>query len=505
MVSTIFVNYRREDSIGTAGRLYDRLAQVFGRDDVFMDVDHIPAGVDFVAHLDSQIAACDALLVVIGKSWLTASDETGQRRLDKSDDFVAIEIAAALARNIRVIPVLIDGATMPKASELPDSLKLLARRQAIELRQNQFGRDVDALIERLREAVGARTHRLGRRRSRLRAAGVAAAVLVVLAVGGYLAFRNSATLQARYVATKSDGRAEQAETKPAEKRNADEHKRAEADVPAPAAPASPIPQTTPPPVTSAPPSPAPQASPVTPASPSPQASPQTTTAPAAPGPSPSGGHHGWLGVRIQPVTNELAAALAITSLDGALIADLDDRGPAKLGGLQRGDIIVRFDEHDVKTPRDVARLTADTPPDKRINIVVTRNGRQETHLVTIGRLVDNPETARPSQNGAAQNATATIQNTLGLEVSSITDDLRRKFQLKDDLKGVLVTAVDPTLAAEKRLAPGEVILQLGFERVTDPTELASLIEKIKAEGIKVTLVLLSGPDGSQRYVALKLN
>ena len=121
MAGKIFINYRRDDSIGMAGRLHDRLAQTFGRDKLFMDVDHIPVGVDFVAHLNSQVAECNALLVVIGPNWLNAKDESGERRLDNPDDFVAIEIAAALARDIRVIPVLVDGARMPKAKELPDS------------------------------------------------------------------------------------------------------------------------------------------------------------------------------------------------------------------------------------------------------------------------------------------------------------------------------------------------------------------------------------------------
>src|SRR5262245_65897441 len=114
MSGTIFINYRREDSISTAGRLHDRLSQTFGRKNIFMDVDHIPAGVDFVAHLNSQIVACKIALVVIGPHWLEAKDENGGRRLDNPDDFVTIEIATALARNIAVIPVLVYGARMPE-------------------------------------------------------------------------------------------------------------------------------------------------------------------------------------------------------------------------------------------------------------------------------------------------------------------------------------------------------------------------------------------------------
>jgi hypothetical protein len=185
MADTIFINYRREDSAATAGRLHDRLAQVFGRKRIFMDVDQIPAGIDFVAHLNSQVAACNVLLVVIGPHWLEVQNEAGQRRLNQPDNFVAIEIAAALARDIRVIPVLVDGASVPKASELPDLLKPLVRRQAIEVRQPQFGRDAEALIERVREALGDKAG-LGRWRGRASAGAAAIAVLLLIGAGGYM-------------------------------------------------------------------------------------------------------------------------------------------------------------------------------------------------------------------------------------------------------------------------------------------------------------------------------
>jgi hypothetical protein len=154
MAGKIFINYRRDDTSGTAGRLHDRLRQTFGRENLFMDVDQIPVGVDFEAHLNSQVAACDVMLVVIGPNWLRARDKTGQRRLNQPDDFVAIEIASALARNIRVIPVLVDGARMPSASDLPDALKPLARRQAAGLRNANFGQDAQSLIARMREPSG---------------------------------------------------------------------------------------------------------------------------------------------------------------------------------------------------------------------------------------------------------------------------------------------------------------------------------------------------------------
>ena len=181
MAGKIFINYRRDDSIGMAGRLHDRFAHVFGRDKLFMDVDHIPAGTDFVAHLNSQVAECDVLLVVIGSNWLGLKDESGGRRLDNPDDFVAIEIAAALDRDIRVIPVLVDGTRMPKASELPESLKPLARRHAVDIRHAHFGHDAEALVARMREALG--DDAAGTRRRRVRAVIGAAAVAVLLLIG----------------------------------------------------------------------------------------------------------------------------------------------------------------------------------------------------------------------------------------------------------------------------------------------------------------------------------
>lgn len=153
MAGNIFINYRREDSSGTAGRLHDRLDGAFGRDKLFIDVDNIPVGMDFEAHLKSQVEACDVMLAIIGPRWLGSKDELGQRRLDNPEDFVAIELAAALDRKIPVIPVLVDGARMPKASELPESLKPLARRQSFGLRHEHFGADAETLIGKMRQVL----------------------------------------------------------------------------------------------------------------------------------------------------------------------------------------------------------------------------------------------------------------------------------------------------------------------------------------------------------------
>lgn len=129
----ILVSYRRDDSAPYAGRLADRLREHFGRDNVFVNIDTIRPGEDFVERIDQSIAACDVLVAVIGRSWLGAADSEGRRRLDRNDDFVQMEIAKALERSIRVIPALVGDVAMPEAAQLPRDLVALTRRQAIEI------------------------------------------------------------------------------------------------------------------------------------------------------------------------------------------------------------------------------------------------------------------------------------------------------------------------------------------------------------------------------------
>ena len=128
MQADIFISYRRDDSAGYAGRLYDCLNSHFGSGRTFMDVDGIEAGKDFVRALDDNVGRCKALVAVIGPKWLTIASADGTRRLSDPQDFVRLEIANALRRNIPVFPVLMGGATMPCAHDLPDDLKALASR-----------------------------------------------------------------------------------------------------------------------------------------------------------------------------------------------------------------------------------------------------------------------------------------------------------------------------------------------------------------------------------------
>jgi len=158
----IFVSYRRDTSAMSAGRLYDRLSSHFASNQIFMDVDTIEPGVDFVRTIEEAVTACDVLIAVIGGHWLTSSDEKRRRRLDNPEDFVRIEIATALKRGIRVIPVLVEGASMPRSRDLPNDLKPLVRRQALEVSHNRFRADAERLIgavERALESARAEQHR----------------------------------------------------------------------------------------------------------------------------------------------------------------------------------------------------------------------------------------------------------------------------------------------------------------------------------------------------------
>jgi uncharacterized membrane protein HdeD (DUF308 family) len=154
MAAKVFLSYRRDDSAAFAGRVQDRLVQEFGRDLLFMDVDAIPLGVNFATVVRDAVAKCEVLLAVIGPHWLDARDDVGARRLDDPNDYVRIEIGAALQRNVPVIPLLLDGAKVPKANQLPEDLKELAMRNGLDVRHGSFHSDLDKLVRGLKAQSG---------------------------------------------------------------------------------------------------------------------------------------------------------------------------------------------------------------------------------------------------------------------------------------------------------------------------------------------------------------
>jgi hypothetical protein len=149
----IFISYRRDDTEGEAGRLFDDLTREFGSNSVFMDVAGIRPGVDFVQAIEQNVADCGVLLAIIGPVWATITSASGQRRLDDPNDFVALEIASALKREVPVIPVLVHGAKMPSQDQLPESLKSFSHRNSVELSHARWPSDVQLLIEALNSYV----------------------------------------------------------------------------------------------------------------------------------------------------------------------------------------------------------------------------------------------------------------------------------------------------------------------------------------------------------------
>jgi len=185
----VFISYRREDAPGHAGRVYDRVRAKFGADVVFMDVTAIDAGADFVEAIEQAVGACDVLLAIIGPQWAGAKDNAGRRRLENPTDFIRLEIAGALKRNVRVVPVLVDDATLPVPADLPDDLQPLLRRNAAELRDARWDADIGQLLASLERIVTPREAPLRLEAppaSRWLVRGFAALAVVAIGVGAAL-------------------------------------------------------------------------------------------------------------------------------------------------------------------------------------------------------------------------------------------------------------------------------------------------------------------------------
>jgi hypothetical protein len=182
-MAATFLSYRREDSAGYAGRLRESLERRLGVDAVFRDVDTIEPGQDFVAAIDERLRECSVFVALIGREWVDARDARGHRRLDQEHDYVRLEISAALARpDVRVVPVLVEGVSAPAPDELPESIRGLARRQAISLRDETWDADVDRLTSVIRSAQSIRPG-VAPRPSKRAALGAMAALVVLALIG----------------------------------------------------------------------------------------------------------------------------------------------------------------------------------------------------------------------------------------------------------------------------------------------------------------------------------
>jgi serine protease Do len=213
---------------------------------------------------------------------------------------------------------------------------------------------------------------------------------------------------------------------------------------------------------------------------------------------------GWLGVRIQQVTDDIAESLGIKPVRGALVAGIDDKGPAKPAGIEPGDVIVKFDGKDIKEMRDLPKIVGDTPIGKDVPVIVIRKGKEETKTVRLGRLEDVPQQASVKTDAPVEDKSV-VQKALGLSLSNMSDELRKKHKIKEAVKGVVITAVDANSAAsEKRLNVGDVIVKVTDEEVATAADVQKRIDQLKKEGKKTALLLVANTEGDVRFVALTL-
>ncbi len=215
---------------------------------------------------------------------------------------------------------------------------------------------------------------------------------------------------------------------------------------------------------------------------------------------------GWLGVRIQQVTDDIAESLNIKPPHGALVAGVDEKGPAKPAGIEAGDVIIKFDGKDIHEMRDLPRVVADTPVGKDVDVVIVRKGKEEKRIVSLGRLEDGEkQAALTPKKDAVPEEKSVVQKTLGLNLSNMTDDLRSRYKIKDTVKGVVITGVDAqSPAADKRLNAGDVIVEVSQEQVANTGDLQKRVDQLKKEGRKSALLLVANAEGELRFVALTL-
>ena len=216
---------------------------------------------------------------------------------------------------------------------------------------------------------------------------------------------------------------------------------------------------------------------------------------------------GWLGVRIQPVDETIADSLNLGSARGALVAGVDEKGPAKPAGLMAGDVIIKFDGKDVKESRDLPRLVASMAVGKQVDVVVVRGGKEITKTVTLGRLEDGEKkTAALTNEKDDSLKTDAVTKALGMEFAALGAEARKTFKIKDSVKGVIVTSVEPgSAAAERGLRPGDVIEEVNHQAVERPRDIAKAIEGAKTDSKKPALLLVSNGEGEVRFVAVPVD
>lgn len=216
---------------------------------------------------------------------------------------------------------------------------------------------------------------------------------------------------------------------------------------------------------------------------------------------------GWLGVRIQNVDDSIAQSLDLGDVRGALVSGMDPKGPATSSGIQTGDVIVKFDGHEIKESRELPKIVALAPVGKDVAVVLMRNGKEITKTVKLGRLEDGESKAEavPAAAKAPNSPSATaVQQALGMTFGGLTDEARKKFTINDSVSsGVVINRVEPeSPAAQKRLQAGEVLVEINQEPVRQPSDAAEKFKALKKTGKKSALLLVANAQGEVRFVAV---
>ncbi|MEP0941818.1 MAG: Do family serine endopeptidase [Rhizobiaceae bacterium] len=215
---------------------------------------------------------------------------------------------------------------------------------------------------------------------------------------------------------------------------------------------------------------------------------------------------GWLGVSIQPVSEDIAESLSMDEARGALVAGLTDKGPAKNSGILVGDVILEFDGKRIAQMRDLPRIVAETPVGKAVDVVVLRKGKQEIVPVTLGRLEDSEKLASAGAKTKSEPEEVQVVAALGMTFDELNDATREKYSITGDISGVVVTEVEPgSAAAEKGIAVGSVISEIGQEAVNKPEDVTQRLAALEKDGRKKALLLVAAKDGQLSFIVLKLD
>jgi serine protease Do len=218
---------------------------------------------------------------------------------------------------------------------------------------------------------------------------------------------------------------------------------------------------------------------------------------------------GWLGVRIQPVTDDIAESLGMVSAEGALIAGVIKGGPVDKGELLAGDVVKSFDGKKIVEMRDLPRMVAESPVGKAVDLVIVRKGKEQTVKVTLGRLEDGEQQMASKDNPGGDTKAPEVKpvdtKVLGMKLAELNDESRKKFEIAAEIKGVVIAEVDPnSAAAEKQIAVGEVITEVAQEAVAKPEDVARKIEALKKEGRKNALLMVASKTGELKFVTVRI-